>query len=166
MIRRHGAQHAMKHALKHAARQAPRQPMQLSCRHRRWIYLTGALLWASGVAWLISHFLVRSAAEFAGAPQPSEAWWLRLHGAAVIGFLVAFGALLPLHVLHGWRQRRNRRSGVTMLAIVATLALSGYGLYYAGDPRLRSWISATHWIIGLASAALLLHVMLGRRTRP
>jgi hypothetical protein len=68
---------------------------------------------------------------------------------------------------HGWRQRRNRRSGVTMLAIVATLALSGYGLYYAGDPRLRSWTSANYWVIGLsASAALLLHVMLGRRTRP
>lgn len=165
--RPHGAQHGAHHALKHAARLASRAPMRLSPRHRRWIYSTGALLWASGVAWLISHYLVPSSAEFAGAPRPSEAWWLRLHGAAMIGFLITFGALLPLHVLHGWRQRRNRASGVTMLAIVGALALSGYGLYYAGDERLRAWISATHWVIGLAaSAALLLHVILGRRTRP
>jgi cation transport ATPase len=162
-VRRH---HGAHHALKHAARQASRPPMQLSRQHRRWLYLTGALLWASGVAWLINHYFFKVAGEFADAPQPSEAWWLRLHGAAMIGFLIAFGALLPVHVLHGWRQRRNRRSGVMMLVIVGALALSGYGLYYAGDERLRPWISATHWVIGLAvSAALLLHVILGRRTR-
>jgi cation transport ATPase len=147
------------------SRQAPRPSMQLSRRHRRWLYLTFGLLWVSGAAWLISHYSSRSPGELTAAPQPTEAWWLRLHGAAVIGFLIAFGALLPVHVPHGWRQLRNRGSGVAMLALIATLALSGYGLYYAGDEQIRAWISAAHWLIGLAAAAaLVLHVVLGRRS--
>jgi len=163
-VSRHRAVH---HAPKRPAHPAPRPPMQLSRRQRRWIYLTGALLWVSGIAWLISHYFLQVAGEFADAPGPSEPWWLRLHGAAVLGFLMAFGALLPQHVVPGWRQRRNRRSGVTMLSIVGVLALSGYGLYYAGDERIRPWISATHWLIGLAASVVLaLHVILGRRTRP
>jgi cation transport ATPase len=163
-VRRHHVSH---HATGHASSHVARSPMRLSRQHRGWLFLTAALLWASGLAWLISHYVLKIPGEFADAPAPSEPWWLRLHGAAVIGFLIAFGALLPAHVQHGWRQQRNRRSGVTMLSIVAVLAVSGYGLYYAADDRIRAWISAAHWVIGLAaSAALVLHIILGRRTRP
>ena len=39
--------------------------------------------------------------------------------------------------------------------------VSGYGLYYTGDERLRAAISVSHWLIGLAAlAALVTHIVL------
>ena len=139
----------------------------LSRRHRRWLYLSSALLFASGAAWLIAHFSLRTEELVAeGLPHPSEAWWMRLHGAAQLGFLIAFGALLPEHVLHGWRQRLNRISGASVIAIVIALTVSGYGLYYASGEALRHWTSVLHWSIGLFSAAILIwHILRGRSLR-
>ncbi len=140
-----------------------RVQQRLSRRHERSVYLTGALLLVSGAGWLVGHFLLRTPGVF-GAPHPSEPWWMRLHGAAVIGFLVAFGALLPGHVVQNWRQRVNRYSGLTVVSVVGLLALTGYGLYYLVDDRQRALVSTLHWAVGLAaSAALVLHVILGKR---
>lgn len=137
---------------------------RLSRRHERYLYLTGTLLAVTGVAWLIDHYLLRTPGMPTLGPHPSEAWWMRLHGAAVIGFLVAFGALLPGHIVQNWRQRANRYSGLTMVIVVSLLALSGYGLYYLVDDQQRTVTSALHWVTGLvACAALLLHVVLGKR---
>ena len=46
------------------------------------------------------------------------------------------------------------------------LTITGYGLYYAGGERLRAWTSWIHLAIGLALPLLLLHILLGKRTRP
>ena len=136
---------------------------RLSARHRRSLYFFATLLWISGLGGLIAHYALRSSDPLAGA-HPSEPWWLRLHGAAVIGFLVAFGALLPGHVRRGWRQGLNRSSGLAMIIVVAALTLSGYGLYYLVSDAWRSWTSVSHWTIGLAGGALLaVHVLLGKR---
>jgi hypothetical protein len=129
-----------------------------------WLYATGTLLWVSGVGWLASHYLLSARDAFGELTHPWDAWWLRLHGASMMAFLVAFGALVPTHMLAAWRRRTNRRSGLFMLALVAVLALTGYGLYYSGDEELRPWISALHWGLGLAAAAaLLVHRLLGKR---
>jgi len=138
--------------------------MRLSRHHRQWIYAVGGGLVGSGVGWLIAHYLLVGASAFGETHHPSEPWWLRLHGASMIGFLVVFGALLPGHVARGWRRRRNRRSGIFMVATTVVLGLSGYGLYYLGDEATRPWISAVHWVIGLAAGAgLVLHVTFGKR---
>lgn len=129
-----------------------------------WLYATGTLLWASGLAWLASHYLVSSRDAFGELSHPWDAVWLRWHGAAMMAFLVALGALLPTHIVPAWRRRTNRWSGLVMLAVVAVLTLSGYGLYYAGDEQLRRSISAIHWGVGLCAAvALLAHRVLGKR---
>jgi hypothetical protein len=136
---------------------------RLSPRHRRWLYFFASLLWLSGLAWLFAHYALRSSDPLAG-PHPSEPWWLRVHGAAVMGFLVAFGALLPGHIGRGWRQGLNLGSGLAMLVAAAILTLSGYGLYYVVSDEWRSWTSLLHWTVGLASApALALHVWRGKR---
>ena len=139
----------------------------LSRRHRRWLYLCSVLLFASGTGWLIAHYSLRTEDLVAeGLPHPSEAWWMRLHGAAQLGFLIAFGALLPEHVLHGWRHRLNRPSGTAVIAMVIALTLTGYGLYYASGATLRQWVSAIHWSIGLAAAVILLwHILSARSLR-
>ena len=141
-----------------------RVQQRLSRRHELYLYLTGTLLLLSGVGWLIAHYWLRTPGAYGAAPHPSEAWWMRLHGAAVIGFLVVFGALFPGHIVQNWRQRINRYSGLTVVVVVSLLAVSGYGLYYLVDDRQRAVSSALHWAVGLlASGALLVHVMLGKR---
>jgi len=141
-----------------------RPPLKLRPAHRRWLYLVSVLLLVSGIGWLVAHYFLHGPADFPGAPHRSEPWWLRLHGAAAIGFLMAFGALLLQHVRSGWRQRVNRATGVVMLAAVGVLILTAYGLYYIGDDRLRMIVGFAHWAIGIAAAlALPAHVMVGRR---
>ena len=137
---------------------------RLSRRHRRWLYLCGSLLFGSGAGWLICHYFLRAAELISeGAPHPSEVWWMRIHGASLQGFLITFGALLPGHVIHGWRRKMNRATGVAMIIVVATLAITGYGLYYASGDTLRRWLSVMHWNLGLVSlAAFLWHMVRGR----
>jgi hypothetical protein len=145
-------------------RHVHRPPLKLRPGHRRWLYLCSVLLLVSGAAWLVAHYFLNGRDDFPGAPHPSEVWWLRLHGAAAMGFLITFGMALTHHVRSGWAQRANRASGVVNLVVAIALALSAYGLYYIGDDRTRAAVSLTHWIVGLvAAAALPIHVMLGRR---
>ena len=136
---------------------------RLSPRHRRWLYFFASLLWLSGVGWLIAHYALRPGDPLVTG-HPSEPWWLRVHGAAVVGFLVAFGTLLPGHIRRGWRQGLNRGSGLAMIVLAAALALSGYGLYYFVGDEWRAWTSLIHWTTGLASSVVLVaHVLLGQR---
>jgi hypothetical protein len=140
----------------------PRLQQRLSRQHELWVYATGSALALTGIGWLICHFLLRAPGP---GPHPMEVWWLRLHGASLIGFLVVLGTLLPVHAVYGWRHRMNRGTGVVMLAVAGVLTLSGYGLYYLVDDQWRARTSLLHWIVGLLGVALLaLHVVRGRRT--
>lgn len=121
----------------------------------------GGALVVSGAGWLVCHYWLRTPGP---APHPLEVWWLRLHGAAMIGFLVVFGTLLPRHVKLGWRQGLNRGSGLPVLFATAFLALSGYGLYYVVSDEWRDRIGVLHWAVGLAAvAAIGLHIALGKQ---
>jgi hypothetical protein len=134
---------------------------RLSFQQELWVYLVGGVLVLSGVAWLLCHYWLRAPGL---APHPLEVWWLRLHGAAMVGFLVVFGMLLPAHVKHGWRQGRNRGSGVPVIVATAFLTLTGYGLYYIVSDGLRDWVGVLHWTVGLAAVGGLgLHVALGKQ---
>ncbi len=139
-----------------------RQPkQQLSRPQERWLYWVGSVLAFSGAGWLVCHYGLRAPGP---APHPLEVWWLRLHGASMIGFLIVLGTLLPGHVKHGWRQRLNRSSGVPLLIGTALLILTGYGLYYIVSDEVRDWVSVVHWALGLAGVATVgLHVTLGKQ---
>jgi cation transport ATPase len=134
---------------------------RLSRQQELWLYFVGGALVLSGVGWLVCHYSLRAPGP---APHPLEPWWLRLHGAAVVGFLVVFGTLLPRHVKHGWRQGLNRGSGLPVVIATAFLALTGYGLYYIVSDELRDWVSVVHWTVGLAAvAAVGVHIALGKQ---
>lgn len=141
-------------------------PSRLSRRLERWVYVAGGLLLVTGVAWLVAHYFLAATSEFGDRHHFSEPWWLRIHGAAAMGFLVVFGALMPAHMVFAWRSKKNRRSGVSMVAAVVLLVVTAYGLYYASNDTLRLWLSSIHWTVGLAATGVLvLHVVLGKRIR-
>src|SRR5712691_4019292 len=92
---------------------------------------------------------------------------MKIHGAGAMAILVLVGMLLTGHVRLAWRARRNRGNGSLFLGGFGVLTITGYGLYYAGGERLRAWTSWIHLAVGLALPILLLiHIFLGRRTRP
>jgi len=125
--------------------------------------VTVALLF-SGALWLVFHYFLDAHGEFGENRHPLEAWWLRLHGAAAMAFLVVLGTLLPIHIRRAWQLRRNYVTGIVVLSTVAALIVTGYGLYYASGENLRLWVSVAHWGIGLAGTpALILHMLLGKR---
>ena len=116
---------------------------------RRAVYLAIAALVLSGGLWLLLHHYGAVEGEFGPSPSPWEHPMLAAHGAAAMAFLFLFGSLLPVHVMRGLALHRNRASGYALLGLNGLLALSGYGLYYAGGDALRAAISLLHWLPGL-----------------
>src|SRR5262245_55756281 len=131
---------------------------------RYFLYAVLALVFLSGVAWAYWNYLAAWPGEF---EMSAKAWAMKIHGAAAMAVLVLVGMLLNEHVRLAWRARRNRANGSVFLSAFAFLTVTGYGLYYAGGERLRAWTSWIHLLTGLTLPILLLiHVLLGRRTRP
>ena len=142
-----------------------RTHFQLSARHERWVLATGALLALTGLLWLIDHYLLATTDEFGARHAPRETAWLTLHGGAAMVFMVVAGTVLPVHARRAWHARLNHQSGISVLAALAVLMLTGFLLYYAGGEATRPWISLVHWVIGLVAVpTLILHTILGRRT--
>jgi hypothetical protein len=138
--------------------------VRLSSFHERWVVGVALALFATGALWIVFHYFVTVPSEFGEHRHPLETWWLRLHGAAAMAFLVVFGTLLSVHIRGAWRLGRNRVTGVVMLSLASLLVVSGYGLYYSGEETLRQWTSVVHWIIGLAALpAMVAHMIIGKR---
>lgn len=137
--------------------------IRLKRLQRYFLYIVFAALFLSGAAWAYWNYLTASPGDFeAGA----KTWVLKIHGAAAMAILILIGMLLNGHVRFAWRARRNRVNGSIFLSTFAVLIVTGYGLYYASDEKLRSLTSWIHLVVGLALPILLLiHISLGRRTR-
>jgi hypothetical protein len=131
---------------------------------RYFLYVVLALIFLTGVAWAYWNYLAASPGDFG---MSAKAWAMKIHGAAAMAVLILVGMLLNEHMRLAWRARRNRANGSIFLSAFAFLTITGYGLYYAGGERLRAWTSWVHLAIGLVLPILLLiHILLGRRTRP
>jgi hypothetical protein len=134
--------------------------------HRRSLYGVALLLTASGIAWLLAHYFLRRAGEFGVTIHPLEPWSMKLHGAAAMAMLFFVGSVMNSHVRRALRAGSNLLQGWSLLASLAALTLSGYGLWYLAGEESRGWWSMPHWIIGLAFPALLIwHIAHGRRLR-
>lgn len=139
--------------------------MRLEWRFRGALYGAIAALTATGAVWLLADW-----GKDHLSPDPWQkiaADMLMLHGGAAMVTLMLLGALFPLHIPRAWRSRRNRLTGPLMVAANAVLIATAFGLYYAGSDVLRRWSSDVHIAVACAlPAALILHVWLGRRSRP
>jgi len=132
--------------------------LRLSRFAELFVYLVFGLLLVTGVGWMFAQATPDEADRF-----PSL--MLKVHGGVAMVALVLLGALIN-HMRKGWRARKNRASGLTLVLVILFLVLTGYGLYYAGDEQLRSLISQWHAWIGLTLFLLLpVHVLIGRALR-
>ena len=137
--------------------------MPLDPRFRFAIYAAFSILFLTGVGWLVSDQMKDAASGESW--QATAAYMLMVHGGAAMATLMLLGALVPLHVRHGWRMRRNRITGSLMAACNAVLIATSFGLYYAGSEVLRPWMSDIHIGLGLCLPVLfLIHISVGRRS--
>lgn len=143
----------------------PRLSFKLERWHRRAIYATGAVLLASGIAWLVLRYFLRPVSEFGETVNPFEPWAMKLHGLAAMVALFFLGSLIHVHIRRALKSGRNLVTGWAMIATLLLLALTGYGLYYVAGEADRPLWSAVHWIVGLAVALLfVLHIVVGRKS--
>jgi len=125
------------------------------------VYLTYGVLFFTGLAWVIGSTKDDSAVSSANDWQP---FWLKLHGAAAIPALIIIGILIPLHMQRAWKAKKNRVTGLFMIAINVVLILTAWSLNYGGDEGARGWISKIHIAIGLFfPVALVFHIWIGRK---
>ena len=128
------------------------------------IYIAFAVLFVSGAAWLVADRMKESSE--AEIWQQAAATLLMVHGGAAMVTLMLLGALFPLHIGRAWRARKNRATGIVMVAFNAVLIATAFGLYYLASEILRPWASDLHIAFGLAMPLLFLaHVKTGRRKR-
>lgn len=126
----------------------------------RWLHrlllISGAALLLTGLCWEAVHYTLGGGRGAQALPHASEAWLMRLHGAGVLAFTLALGALGPVHIPRGWRQRRNWISGLFQVGFALALLLSGYALSYFTDDSNRSVVGLLHAAIGVLMALVLI----------
>lgn len=115
---------------------------------------SSATMWVSGVAWLFLHYFARTEGEFGIVLHPLEPVMLQIHGFVLIPALLSLGGILFGHIGSGWNYKKNKISGLLMLALFAILIGTGYILYYTGSDLIRQTSSFAHWITGLVIPAL------------
>jgi hypothetical protein len=126
------------------------------------IYIAFATLFASGTASFVADQLKETSTGEIW--QQAIAYLLMVHGGATMLTLMLLGALFPLHIGRAWRARKNRATGIVMLAFNAVLIATAFGLYYSGSEAIRPWTSNLHIAFGLALPLLLLaHIKVGRK---
>jgi cation transport ATPase len=141
-----------------------RYSIRLSRRHKIALYSALAATFATGAAWTWLHYITARNDDLISSP--GQSWMLKLHGGFAMAVLVLFGTLLPMHVKLAWNAHRNRPNGITLLTVFGILIATGYGLYYLGNERLRSWTSMIHIVIGIALPIfIVVHIWRGRATR-
>jgi hypothetical protein len=142
-----------------------REALRLSSRQQRWFYGAFAVLFATGAGWMVLHWWPTNGDADLG-PSPAEPWLMKIHGAAAMVALVVLGALIPLHIRRGWRVGVNRFTGMVMIGTMGLLALTGYGLYYAGGEKLRDIVVLIHEVVGIGlPLAIVWHIVRGRNVR-
>ena len=149
------------------ARLAPRggARVQMARPLRATVFAVCALLWSSGVAWLVLHFAFPQQGAFGPLPNPWEPLVMRVHGLIAVGAVFLLGWLAAGHVRVRWASARNRLSGLVLAGSGALLIASGYALYYSTG-ALHDVAALTHEWLGVAAiAAALAHWWRTRATR-
>lgn len=125
---------------------------------QRWAtYSVLVVVGLSGLAWSLLHDVLQ------WGWMLSERRLLITHGVSAAITLVVVGGLLPLHIRLALRVKRNIRSGITALTLMALLGSTGILLYYGGEDW-RDGVRWTHIILGtVACLAVPIHVWLGRK---
>ncbi len=120
-------------------------------------------LFISGIAWIVTNSFFYSESDYGITPSTLEPIFLSVHGIIAPIFLIAFGALFPTHISKAYKAKANLKNGLSLLAIIFILIITGYLLYYTGSDGIRRYSSLIHSVLGaLLVPAIYLHIVTGR----
>jgi len=132
--------------------------------HRWTVYALTAVLVVTGALWLLAVYALAAP----GAPTPAPHAWasplLTAHGVAAYAALFAYALVGHMHMRTGWRVPGLRSAAFWLCTMIATLAVTGLGLYYVAA---ETAVSASRWVHVAAGVLLpcwlVLHIVRGRR---
>lgn len=137
----------------------------VSPKLRAFILGVSALLWLSGIVWLVLHYGFAQHTAFGPLPNPWEPGVMRVHGLLAVGGVFLLGWITAGHVSERWRNRARRSSGLLLATSAAVLISSGYALYYTtGSPH--EVAALAHEALGVAVLIVALAHWWRRRTDP
>lgn len=85
-----------------------------------------------------------------------------VHVLVGFGLAALMGAIWEVHIRPRWRHRHNRRSGLSVVIVMAILGFTGIGCMYLGGEFAAPLNSLGHMVLGLAAPAVIaLHVARG-----
>lgn len=127
----------------------PSFAVKLQRWHEWLVYLSIALLFFTGIGWLLFDRFGKVTGEFGEESSPALPWLLLAHGTAAYFCAIIVAMLVPVHIRLGWNTGRNKKSGLTLVSVCLFLTLTGLALYYSTAEQLRSTASLAHWIVGI-----------------
>lgn len=120
-----------------------------------WFWTLLALIAITGLVLLPGMLALRLEWDVPDRWLPSgRVLWAAAHGLLAFLTLLLFGSLLPLHVRHGLRQRKNRGTGIALLFVLPVLILTGWGIYYLSNEDAARWTSEIHVLIAVPISVL------------
>jgi len=126
---------------------------------RKGLYGLYATAWCSG----LSFFALKTWFVVEGEFGPVKHGWqfpaLQLHGAAAFLMMITFGFLLGAHVQYCWNLGQQKKRGIVIITLSASLIVSAYLLYYIAQDDVREVVEYVHLAIGFSLPfALIAHV--------
>jgi len=92
--------------------------------------------------------------------------WRIFHGCSIPLFLITLGVIWRVHILRGWRLKKNIFSGILTLSVFLFLIITGWIIYYCVPEEPREKAAQLHTWVGIGSSFLLLaHTILGLKSR-
>lgn len=115
---------------------------------RLFLYLVLSGLGATGLAWMGIHY---ASGGFSGENRPYALLHQLMVYHGILGYFMAvvMGGFVGQHVVAGWRARRNRATGISVIFLLTLLMGTALVLYYSGNDALRSLGSLVHQVLGV-----------------
>ena len=118
----------------------------------RWsLHLTALLTGATGLLYGWLRYFGQRAGEFGVEAHPLQATLQHLHVLTAPLLVFTLGMLVRGHVVPMWRNNRpgGRASGVVLALILTPMALSGYAVQVAVEPKWRLIFAWIHGVLSL-----------------
>lgn len=140
--------------------------IKIPWRYRLWIFVFFATSWVTGILFFCFNRWVTVEGDFGPEKHPWQNWFLKVHGGSAFMMMILYGFMLASHVPSGWKSRRQRFVGLSLVGAQGVLIVSAYFLYYSGHPEFRELIGYAHSFVGATLPLLLaLHITTGRRKK-
>lgn len=133
-----------------------------------YLHVSLGLTALTGAIFAVMKYAMTSSDPFAVVNHPLQPAMLSWHVVLAPLLVFGFGWIFADHIWPRFRQRTpaKRKSGVSSMAMIVPMTLSGYLLQVSVNEMLRHTMAVTHWVTsGLFVLAYVVHLAMGKGGR-